>query len=78
MPKTKKELSMKEQIIKEITSCNKKIKKLKNNVLECLNENEENILLWENIMDISIEGFDRLINIAENSTYKDDKDEFNE
>lgn len=75
MPKTKKELTLREKNVKEIISCKKKVEKFKQTLLQDLNESEELTLFFEQTMDDLITAFNGLSSIVENSIYKDDENE---
>ena len=73
----KKNLTLREKNLKELISCNKKIEKLKTNLLNDLVVTQTELYkLFEDSLEDFSKGFDMLIDIAKHSNYKDqEKDE---
>ena len=74
MARNKKELTLREKNMKELSSCRKKVEKLKQNLLQDLSTEESNIKFIEETIDDLIKAFTGLYSLAEYFVYKDDEE----
>jgi hypothetical protein len=71
----KKDLTLREKNLKELLSCEKKVKKFKETLIQDISENEVNRDYIIETMNVLIQGFSLLYTSVESFVYKDDEDE---